>query len=447
MKVIIIGAGLTGLSAAEQLKKKAEVKIFEKNIEAGGLARSAKTELSQSKDFIIHDLAGHFLHFKNNRTKEKVQSLFKYDELLEVERKSFIYTHSTFVPYPFQSHIYYLPADIKKECLVGFLNNLKIGGREVNNNFYNWMLNQYGNGIVKYFMLPYNQKMWTVHPEELTTEWMLQFVPKPSPEDIMLGAVSEWKRQEGYNATFFYPRYGIGELVKKYTEKIGDIIKCEKEIINVDSENKTVTLSNGNKEKYDYLITTAPLKELILDMMKTEDKKLKDYAEKLRHNSLLYFNIGWKGDLGEGLPDKKTNWIYFPEEQFDFYRVGFFSNASKDTCPPGYNSCYIEIAYPEGKPPLQQEYDDKIVSAWYKLIEIGIIVPEEKGNMEHLGKGLISPAYVICDKNWNESRKFLLNWLEERDIFSGGRYGGWEYSAMDDAIEWGERLAEKCLSR
>ncbi len=438
-KIVIIGAGLTGLSAAENIGDQAEIQLFEKFHTVGGLAHTHEWE-----DFKF-DSTGHFLHFKNEKTKKKVLGMFEQNEIFEIERKSYIYLCNIFVSYPFQSHINHLPEDIKKECLTSFLKNLKSEDRK-GGDFYSWMLNQYGDGIVKYFMLPYNHKMWSVHPKELTTEWMSRFVPKPSPEEIISGTVSEGKKTEGYNAKFYYPKNGIGRLADKLAEKCTNINTCNR-VSRINWKNRTVVVQDvkppGEEKTYSYdsLITTAPLKELVTSILEPADEKLLKYAKNLQSTVVKYFNIGWKGGPGKALPEG-THWVYFPEDKFEFYRAGFYPEISGDMSPSGKYSCYVEIsASEETKAYIDKELEKRVI----RQLKDNEIIPSEAEIVvsceEH-----INPAYVIYDKNWNESRNYILNWLEEKGIYSGGRYGGWEYSSMDDAIEWGEKLAKKCLS-
>ena len=71
-KIIILGAGLAGLSAAWHLKQKGiRASVFEKEDTAGGLCRS--------KDIngFIFDYDGHLLHFQNSYTLELVKKLLK----------------------------------------------------------------------------------------------------------------------------------------------------------------------------------------------------------------------------------------------------------------------------------------------------------------------------------------------------------------------------------
>ncbi|MEA3505942.1 MAG: FAD-dependent oxidoreductase, partial [Elusimicrobiota bacterium] len=387
-----------------------------------------------------HDCTGHFLHFKNKAKKEFVESLIAPVKLLKIERKSYIYTRDRYVPYPFQSHIYYLPESVRRRCLVEFL-NIRQKNRDLPyGSFYDWMVREYGKGIVEEFMLPYNRKMWTVHPEKLTLQWMGRYVPTPEPEEIIAGIVSEGISAEGYNALFYYPEGGIGLLGEKLAEKVSNItynVRVQK----VDTSKKEV-LAGGKKYSYDKLINTAPLKEFASKILSPANKKLLNAAEKLTHSSLLYFSIAWEGGTGPGLP-AGSHWIYFPQEEFKFYRVGFPSNLDAGLAPEGASSAYVEISYPPDELPSKENISIIKREVVDKLISLEVIPGLE--SVIHVDDNIIENSYVIYDKNWGKSRRKIIGELESREIYTGGRYGGWEYSAMEDALNWGEKLAESCL--
>ncbi|MEA3506852.1 MAG: NAD(P)-binding protein, partial [Elusimicrobiota bacterium] len=106
MDIVVIGAGLAGLRAARILSDKlpkSSITVLEKEPVPGGLVRTKEI------NGFRHDCTGHFLHFKNKAKKKFVESLIAPVKLLKIERKSYIYTRDRYVPYPFQSHIYYLP--------------------------------------------------------------------------------------------------------------------------------------------------------------------------------------------------------------------------------------------------------------------------------------------------------------------------------------------------
>jgi protoporphyrinogen oxidase len=59
----------------------------------------------------------------------------------------------------------------------------------------------------------------------------------------------------------------------------------------------------------------------------------------------------------------------------------------------------------------------------------------------------IPHAYVVYDHAWERSRSRILEWLRSRRIHSIGRYGGWNYSAMEDALVAGRETARILMGR
>ena len=43
-------------------------------------------------------------------------------------------------------------------------------------------------------------------------------------------------------------------------------------------------------------------------------------------------------------------------------------------------------------------------------------------------------GYVIFDKNYLKARKTILDCYQSNGVFSIGRYGGWTYNSMEDAM-------------
>jgi protoporphyrinogen oxidase len=98
-KIIILGAGLAGLSCAWHLERGAvcDPYLFEKEDGAGGLCRS-----SRAGGFTF-DRCGHLIHFKHPYTRRLVRKLIP--GLIRHERRAWIFMHGRYVPYPFQAHL------------------------------------------------------------------------------------------------------------------------------------------------------------------------------------------------------------------------------------------------------------------------------------------------------------------------------------------------------
>ena len=98
--ILIVGGGITGLSAASFLDKQDYI-LIEKENEVGGYCRTIK-----QGDF-VWDYSGHFFHFRNNEIKKYLLENVQ-DEILEVKKKSSIYYKDKFIDFPFQDNIHQL---------------------------------------------------------------------------------------------------------------------------------------------------------------------------------------------------------------------------------------------------------------------------------------------------------------------------------------------------
>lgn len=419
-KIIILGAGLAGLSAAWHLQKKGiECSIFEKESEVGGLCRSKKI------NGFTFDYDGHLLHFKHRYTFNLIKSLLG-DNLAEHQRSAWIYNHGQYSRYPFQANLYGLPPPIIKECLLGFIrvnSNGRHNKNKKNLSFFDWISQTFGKGFARHFMIPYNTKFWTISPRELTCEWLDGFIPIPTLNQILEGTIEESRRQFGYNAHFWYPkRGGINQLPLAFSNQLKNIFtSCA--VSEIDLDKKEIKLFSGAREGFDYLISTLPLPELKF-LIKRLPKKIHFWLDKLKWNSIFTLNLGIDKN---GLLDK--HWIYFPQQKFCFYRLGFYHNFSANLSPKNMHSLYVEIAYSKERPIDKNKINSRIIE---DLKKTGFLKTKNKIYAEDIND--IQYGYPIYDKNYTICRKEIINFLNRNDIFCCGRYGSWRYFSMEDTI-------------
>ena len=87
--------------------------------------------------------------------------------------------------------------------------------------FKKWIYRNFGKGYAKHFMIPYNEKLWTIPLGEMSTEWIKRFIPIPTLKEALAGARGRQEKDFGYNIRFYYPlRGGIGELSKSFLPHI-----------------------------------------------------------------------------------------------------------------------------------------------------------------------------------------------------------------------------------
>jgi protoporphyrinogen oxidase len=421
--IAIIGAGMTGLSAAYHLKDR-EYVVFEKEEEAGGLCRSIE------KDGFTFDYTGHFLHLHHPYTKKLTEEILP-GELNRINRRAFIYLQRRYVPYPFQAHTFVLPPEVRRECVMGFIEAQNQKG-STPNNFLDWIYQTFGEGMARYFFTPYNEKLWRIDLRELTYEWTSWSVPQPTMEQVLKGATGFKNDQMGYNPSFLYPRRGgIGLFTRGLLSRVKNV-QLGKAVKAISMKEKRLSLEGGEEMKYSSLISTCPLPQL-LRLIEDLPSDLKKAGEQLRYLSVLNLNLGIARD---NVSD--CHWIYFPEKEFPFYRTGFFSNLSYTLAPPHTSSMYVEIT----QLPQEQLDDEVIVKDVLKgLMHCGILNLHD--DLATLLILRIPYAYVVYDQFRRENLPSIHKFLRSKKIFSIGRYGAWEYSTMEGAILQGKWVAEK----
>jgi len=427
-KVVILGAGLAGLSTAWHLKQRGiEPIVLEKENTAGGLCRS-----KQVKNFVF-DYDGHLLHFRNNYTFRLVKKLLK-GNLARHSRSAWISNFGIFSQYPFQANLHVLPKPIASECLWGFIqaSSSRVSSSQLN--FLKWINTTFGKGMAKHFMIPYNQKFWTVSLSQMACLWSDKFIPQLSLVDIVNGYFEKRTNSFGYNAAFWYPeKGGIAQLSQAFEKQIGRVLKnCW--VSRIDLKKKEITIKGGGRQKFDILISTIPLPELARIIKPLPDKILGSF-KKLRWNSIFNLNLGVEGACQAG-----KHWVYFPHPETSFFRVGFFHNFSDNLAPRGKSSLYAEVSYSKDKPINRKKITCQIID---DLRKVGIL--SEKNRILAADTNDIKYGYPIYDQQYCQATTSIKRFLSANNIITCGRYGSWQYMSMEDAILDGKRAAEEAI--
>ncbi|MCS6898731.1 MAG: FAD-dependent oxidoreductase [Myxococcales bacterium] len=423
--VLILGAGLAGLSAAWHLRRQGvKCRLLERQSQVGGHAVTVEEEGYR------FDRTGHLLHLRDEEIRGWIHRLLG-ERLLTVQRRSRVYSHGVYTRYPFQANTYGLPPEVAHECIMGFLEAQKTPPSQEPEHFEAFCLAHFGQGFSRHFMLPYNEKLWGVSPREISAAWCQRFVPIPSVEDVIAGAVGLHDRELGYNASFVYPRSGIGELAMALAAEVGEI---ERNRVTrwIDPERRVVGLTD-EEIHYDYLISTAPLDKLG-GLLQKVPGEVGAAFRKLRCTDLYYLDIALSRPILQDF-----HWVYVPERRFPFYRVGCYSNFSPELAPSGCASLYVELA--DRTLPDITKLGPEVIRG---LVEMRLV--DSSDAVKFLRLRYLSHAYVIFDHHYFEALGVIMPYLSARGIQSTGRYGGWNYSSMEDALRYGRAAARAVLA-
>jgi protoporphyrinogen oxidase len=313
-----------------------------------------------------------------------------------------------------------LPPRTISDCVIGFVERPQQGPQR---NARDFILRHLGEGFAKHFMLPYNEKLFTVPCEDLSPEWGGRFIPRPTLEEVVGGAVGLARSDAGYNATFWYPREGgIEALARGVARDVTAKVRLRACVQRIDLRRRTVTLESGEELAYGRLVYTGPL---------SAAGRLAgvDAAAKLRAVSVTVVEAGGPDPGGE-----RFHWAYFPEPRFPFYRIGSPSLVNPRLAPPGCRSFAVEFSH---RGPADSSR--MIAQAIAALAELGLLE-----DVRLVRARTIPVAYVLFDHDHAAARDATLRALAEGGVICAGRYGRWEYSSMEDALLSGREAAREC---
>ncbi len=436
MKTLILGAGPTGLGAAWRLEElgQHDWTLLEALPEPGGLAASFVDEKGFTWDIGGHVQFSHYEYF------DKVMlELLGKDGWLHHQRESWVWMRERFIPYPFQNNIHRLPpADLEK-CLRGLVQLYK-NPAPPPKNFREWILATFGEGIAEVFLLPYNFKVWAHPPELMNNQWVGERVAVTDLNRVLHNLVHQkddlsW----GPNNTFAFPKHGgTGAIWRACAAKLpAGKIHLNTQVVAIDLAKREVTRADGRTVRYERLINTIPLRELI---KLTGQTQLEATARRgLLHSSSNIVGLGLRGKPGPALATKC--WMYFPENDCPFYRVTVFSNYSPNNVPDitQHWSLMAEVSESSHKPVEQARVVEDIIQGALntKLIERR----EDILSTWYYRAGY---GYPIPSVGRDEALAEILPHFEKHGVYSRGRFGAWKYevSNQDHSFMQGVEVAE-----
>ncbi|GFO57942.1 amine oxidase [Geomonas silvestris] len=437
MKIIILGAGPCGLGAAYHLNKLgfADWQLFEKESYVGGLSASFVDGAGFTWDVGGHVLFSHYDYF-DGAVADALGDAYH-----EHQRESWVRILETWVPYPFQNNVRYLPDHAVKECVDG-LRSLA-GSPEQAQHFRDWMDAVFGAGIVKHFMEPYNSKVWGVPLSLMSKQWIAERVSVVDLARIERNIAEQrddlsW----GPNNTFKFPKAGgTGAIYRGIAQRFENRIHLGHEMQSVDTEAKEIRFKNGRVESYDILINTTPL-DLLVEACDAP-QELRQAAGDLVHNGGLIVGLGV-----EAPRDDSKCWMYFPESNSPFYRVTNFHNYAATNVPEADTSRYCALMCETTYSPHKPEDKAAIIAQTEQgLVNSGMLSETEREHVVSRYLIDIPYSYPVPTIGRDRALAAIQPYLEKRGIFSRGRFGAWRYEVgnMDHSFMQGVEVIERIL--
>ena len=424
-KIVVIGSGISGISAGYHLKEKGyDATVYEKDSEWGGLCGNFSIEGFRF-DKSVH------LSFAKS---EYVQDLFKKstDHQINIHKpEAFNYYEGAWVRHPAQNNLFPLPTEVKVAAINDFVENLNVEHKEVNN-YDDWLRAQFGNYFAENFPIKYTRKYWTVEAKELSTTWCGVRWYKPSIEEVLRGSFTNETPNTYYAKEMRYPKYGGYKNFLTHMEKNCDIA-LNKEVQNIDPIEKVVTFADGTTQVYKDLISSAPLPKLI-GMLPNVPQDVQEASDKLYATTVNIISLGFnKADIPEHL------WYYIYDEDFFPARCYSPSIKSLDNAPEGKSSVQFEVYASRHKDfPLDTEKMMEDIIA--KGIKMGLFTEDE---IIVKDSRILPYGNVVFYNGMEKDRKVVKDYIASLNIHLIGRFGQWEYHWTDQALLTGKAVADK----
>ena len=423
MSTLIIGGGLTGLVAGERLEKTGvPITVFEREAEPGGACRSIDA------DGFVFDYTGHLLHVARSETEAYLDELGVWQGLAVHRRRAAVVIGGRPTPYPVQINTHGLSPEVRRDCLLGFIRAWAHTEEDEAQNFREWVLERFGEGLARHFFFPYNSKLYRAEPDELSLDWVGRYVPKPKLEEVVDGTLGLHDTEVGYNATFRYPKRGGIRLLPDAVAKRVSSLQLEREVVRVHLGERWLELADGERVGWRHLLSTISLPALLDRVVDELPDEMADARCSLRWVRVLNLALGVAGEA-----PSPEHWLYFPDPALPFYRVGFPSNHG-ELAPEGHHTVSVELSLD----PETGDVNELAGAAERALVDVGLLDP---ARVRVRRVTVVDPAYVVFDHPRRAAVASLRTFLRDRSVTLAGRWAEWKYSAMEDAILDGMRAA------
>ncbi len=425
----VLGGGISSLACAKRLKK--SFLLFDKNKSLGGLSRSVYI------DDIVFDYTGHLLHLNRSTSPADLLEGVIDSDWHQVDRVTKCFQDGVFIDAPFQYNLHSLPENISKRYIDSYIERPQ---KSEISSLDEYFISHFGSEIATRFLIPYNEKLYGVKLDNLSTDGINRFFPKPDEKKI----ISSNEISDSYNSKFWYPKTGgIQKLVNSLSSNIVENSNYKmNEIISIDlyNSNFLVKTNDGSVFKFKKLASSLPLIVLckILNLDSEEFNYLRqDFISKAAISSTFAFNLEFNiSNVCEDI--LHSHWIYYADKNLVFHRSGNYSNFSEQN-----NSCSSVNLYFEVGADATSARSVNMLELFTRVVSDAKNYGLISGLPNRFHNSFMEYGYVRFLNGMTESRDKLISYLQSIGIYVFGRYGLWDYISMEDSIISGYDCADK----
>ena len=416
MKYVVIGAGVSGLAAANFLQEKGhEVIVFERDSCPGGLIKCLRVNGS-----LFHTCGGHVFNSKRQDVLDWFWSKFvKEDEFAKTDRNSCVFLDKNGtshehddIPYPIENHMYLFEENIQKSFYEDLEEIDKVKGLNAKftdyDSFGDFLRWRFGKTLYSLYFKPYNEKVWRRDLTTVPMSWMEGKLPMPTTQEMRDNNANRVEEKAFVHSTFWYEMKGGSQYI---ADKLaaGINIRYNADIDNIQYDGEKWLVCG---ETFDRVIYCGNIKDMVKVIGGVDVDAFKTPVDALEYHgtTAVFCEI-----------DKNPySWIYQPSRRHESHRI---------ICTGNFSCTNNDRSVPDDRITATIEFTDEISKddILYNLKRIPL-------NPKYLDHKYNQYTYPIQDANTRGMIKSLKARLSPFGFYFTGRFADWEYYNMDVAI-------------
>ena len=431
VNVAVLGSGMGGFGAAHRLHAEGiRAVLYDQHDYYGGHTASFRHDGGW-----VFDQGPHISFTKDAR----IQELFARNvdgrfETIQIHLNNYWRGH--WPTHPVQLHLHGLPEDLIVKIIADFAAERQATTREVRN-YADWLLAHFGRTFAETFPMTYTRKYHLTTAENMSTDWLGPRIYPPSLEEMLRGALSAAAPHKHYITHFRYPSQGGFQRYLDPFAPLADL-RLGHRVVKLDARAKELTFANGDRARYDAVVSSIPLPDLV-PMIPGTPPEVVAAAQRLACSTCVLVNVGVnREDLSS------AHMTYFYDEDICFTRLSFPHMLSPQNVPPGSGSIQAEVYFSRKYRPLTVQPEELIEPVIQDLRRSGMLRDDDR--ILFRNAHLVSYANVIFDLERAAALQTVHGYLDDVGVAYCGRYGDWGYMWTDESFISGERAADKALA-
>lgn len=439
MQVVIVGAGVAGLTVAYRLLDSGiKAVIIEREESVGGLARSFTYSNGS-----IFDIGPHRFHTDNPDVQNFITEILANDHIF-IDRNSQIYMYGKYLPWPITlKNVLSLPPKFLMMSAIDLL----FPKKAKTESFEDYVIERYGKTLFNVFFKPYTEKFVNYTASNIHSDWASTginraTIDKKVDATSLISLIKSTLFAKSPNTKFIYPKSGgIGlfsaKLSDHITRKGGRFILSSQVAKFVKNNKKTITAvvaDTGEEIPADHIFWSGSLEAL------AEIGASPPQLPKVHYMSSLFFNYLTSHQIKQGF-----QWCYFGSREMAVNRISVPRNFNSICIPEGKEGLCIEVCCKKDSeiwndPALQ----DCVVETF--LLKAGLLKTLNCVEEFHVEK--ISETYPLYTLNYPRKLRKIYDWVDTTlpNITLLGRTGRFWYNNMDHSIAASLEVARRFVS-